>query len=126
VDRVSLKIKSYKDLEVWKKGIDIVDLVYAVTIRFPSSEKFGLASQMRRAAVSIPSNVAEGYARQHRKEYQQFCSVALGSCSELETQTIITQRRSYASSAELNQLEELLDHESRMLMSLIKKLKVLS
>jgi four helix bundle protein len=117
-------IKSYKDLEVWKKGIEIVDAVYRITKKFPSEERFGLIAHMQKTAVSIPSNIAEGYARQHRKEYLQFCSIALGSCSELETQSIIASRQNYIPKADLLFLEQSLDHESRMLMSLIKKLRI--
>ena len=118
-----MKIQSYKELDVWKKGIEIVDLVYAATEKYPNEEKYGLATQMQRAAISIPSNIAEGFARHHTKEYQQFCYIALGSCAELETQLIIALRRNYVS-AELNErLTEHLDHESRMLMNLIKSLR---
>jgi four helix bundle protein len=118
-----MKVQSYKDLEVWKKGIEIADLVYSCTERFPSGERYGLASNMQRAAVSIPSNIAEGFARQYTKEYLQFCRIALGSCAELETQTIISNRRKYMTEALFAQVEELLDHESRMLMNLIKSLQ---
>lgn len=118
-----MKIKSYKELDVWKKGIEIVDLVYEVTNKFPTEERYGLAAHMQRTAVSIPSNVAEGFTRQHTKEYQQFCYIALGSCAELETQLIIAQRRNYLSSEDFAKLEEYFDHESRMLMNLIKSLK---
>lgn len=117
-----MKVKSYKDLEVWKKGIEIVDLVYEITSKFPKEEKYGLAGQMQKAAVSIPSNIAEGFSRQHTKEYQQFCYISLGSCAELNTQTIIAQRRRYMSAEDFKRLEEYLDHESRMLMNLIKNL----
>jgi len=86
-------------------------------------EKFGLASHMQKTAVSIPSNIAEGFARQHTKEYQQFCHVSLGSCAELETQLIIANRRHYISNDSFQKLEEYLDHESRMLMNLIKSLR---
>ena len=64
-----MKITSYKELDVWKKGVEIVDLVYEVTKRFPTEERFGLAAQMQRAAVSIPSNIAEGFARRYTKEF---------------------------------------------------------
>ena len=121
--RESKIIRSYKDLDVWKKGIEIVELVYKATSKFPTDERFGLVSQMQRAAVSIPSNIAEGYARQHTKEYQQFCYIALGSCSELETLLIIVKRRNYISDDIISMLEEYLDHESRMLTNLIKGLK---
>lgn len=119
-----MKIQSYKDLEVWKKGIKIVNLVYDLTRQFPSSERFGLQSQMQRACVSIPSNIAEGFARQHIKEYQQFCYMALGSCAELETQLIIAHGRNYTSQETYHQLAESIDHESRILMNLIKGLTI--
>jgi four helix bundle protein len=118
-----MKIKSYKELDVWKKGIEIVDVVYKMTGKFPKEERYGLTTQMQRAAVSIASNIAEGFARQHTKEYQQFCYIALGSCAELETQLIIAQRRNYVSSEAFSELEDYLDHESRMLMNLIKSLR---
>ena len=117
-----MKIKSYRELDVWKKGIEIVDLVYKVTNKFPREERYGLAAHMQRTAVSIPSNIAEGFSRQHTKEYQQFCYIALGSCAELETQLIIAQRRKYLSNEDFTKLEEYLDHESRMLRNLIKSL----
>lgn len=118
-----MKIKSFKELDVWKKGIEIVDLVYEITNKFPEQERYGLTAHMQRTAISVPSNIAEGFARQHTKEYLQFCYVALGSCAELETQTIIAKRRNYVSGENLHTLEEYLDHESRMLMNLIKRLR---
>ncbi|MBI1992255.1 MAG: four helix bundle protein [Candidatus Omnitrophica bacterium] len=118
-----MRVTSYKELEVWKKGIEIVDLVYALTKRFPTDERYGLAAHMQRTALSIPSNIAEGFARQYTKEYQQFCYIALGSCAELETQGVVAMRRHYMSSQEFAQLEEWINHESRMLMNLIKRLK---
>jgi len=117
-----MKVKDYKELEVWKKGIEIVDFVYEITSKFPKEERYGLAGQMQRAAVSIPSNIAEGFARHHTKEYQQFCYVSLGSCAELETQSIIAHRRKYVSNEDVARLGEQLNHESRMLMNLIKVL----
>jgi len=75
--------KDYKDLTVWQKGIEIVDKIYLITDKFPRYEIYGLTSQMRSAAVSIPSNVAEGFARRHAKEYKHFLYVALGSCAEV-------------------------------------------
>jgi four helix bundle protein len=80
-----VKIKDYKDLKVWQLGIEIVDKIYLVTESFPKDEQYGLISQMRRAAVSIPSNIAEGFVRNYTKEYKQFLYVSLGSCAELET-----------------------------------------
>lgn len=81
---------SFKELIVWQKGVQLTKLIYKVTNELPSSERFGLASQMQRAAVSIPSNIAEGYRRNNRKEYCHFCAMALGSAAELETQLIIS------------------------------------
>ncbi|HLD43818.1 MAG TPA: four helix bundle protein [bacterium] len=118
----AMKIQSYKDLEVWKKGIEIVKTVYELTRRFPKCELFGLISQMQRAAVSIPANVAEGYARQYSKEFSRFCSISLGSCSELETLVIIAKEQRYLTENDFIRISEFLDHESRMLMSLTKKL----
>ncbi|MCX7549355.1 MULTISPECIES: four helix bundle protein [Xanthomarina] len=82
----------HKDLDVWKYAMDLVEVIYAWTHNLPDSEKFGLMSQMRRAAISIPSNIAEGSARKSDKELLQFISIALGSLAELETQVIIAER----------------------------------
>lgn len=86
---------SFKDLEVWKRGIDLVEDIYTLTAKFPSNEQFGLVSQMRRAAVSIPSNIAEGQGRKNAKEFIQFLYIAKGSLAEIETQLIICQRLNY-------------------------------
>jgi four helix bundle protein len=83
------KIRSYKDLLVWQKAMTLVKEVYLLTAKFPADERFGLTAQMRRAAVSVPSNIAEGHARQGSKEYLQFLSHAGGSLAELETQTLL-------------------------------------
>jgi four helix bundle protein len=85
-------IKSYKDLEIWQEGIALVEMTYDLTRTFPKEELYGLTSQMRRAAVSIPTNIAEGYARHHRNEYRQFLYVALGSLAELETLYVLSQQ----------------------------------
>ncbi len=85
----------HKDLEVWKKSMDLVVAIYTLTKQFPDEEKFGLISQMRRAAISIPSNIAEGAARKGNKELIQFLYVAIGSLSEIETQYLIAVRLFY-------------------------------
>lgn len=90
-----MTIQSYRDLRVWQKAMELVDRLYEVTEAFPSCERFGLTSQLRRAGVSVPSNIAEGHARSHRKEYLQHLSVAIGSLAEIETQLMIAQRRRY-------------------------------
>jgi four helix bundle protein len=82
----------HKDLDVWKKGMELVERVYSMSRAFPDAERFGLTSQLRRAAVSIPSNIAEGAARKSDKELLQFLSIAIGSLAELETQYLIAIR----------------------------------
>jgi four helix bundle protein len=115
-------VRDYKELKVWQKGIDIVDKVYKLCEKFPKEELYGLTSQMRKASVSIPSNIAEGFMRGHTNEYRQFLRVSMGSCAELDTQAIIANRRNYITKQELDELAEDLNHESRMLMNLIKTL----
>jgi four helix bundle protein len=85
-----MKIKSYKDLNIWKRSIRLVEEIYKITKNFPKEEIYGLTSQLRRSAVSIPSNTAEGFTRFHNKEYRQFLYISLGSCAELTTQVIIS------------------------------------
>ncbi len=117
-----MKVKDYKDLKIWQKGIDIADKIYSVTETFPRSELYCLYSQMRKASVSIPSNIAEGFVRHHSKEYKQFLYISLGSCSELETQLIIANKRNYITKKKLEELSEDINHESRMIVSLINKI----
>lgn len=116
------EIKSYKDLRIWRLGIDIVKAVYLVTRNFPKSETYGLASQMRRAAISIPSNIAEGHNRYHRKEFSQFLNIALGSCGELETQTLIAKELGFINENDFDSLENLLDNEGKQIRALIAKM----
>jgi four helix bundle protein len=89
------KVKTHKDLDAWQKSIELVKNVYELTKSFPQSELYGLSSQIRRAAVSIPSNIAEGAARQTTKEFIRFLYVAQGSLSELETQVIVSESLLY-------------------------------
>jgi four helix bundle protein len=117
----NMNVKDYKQLRVWQRGIEIVDKVYALTDKFPREELYGLTAQMRKASVSIPSNVAEGFVRGHPKEYRYFLYISLGSCAELDTQSIIANRRRYITEDELRVLAEDLDHEARMLTSLINR-----
>ncbi|HZK11023.1 MAG TPA: four helix bundle protein [Atribacterota bacterium] len=116
------KIKSFKDLKNWQKGIEIVSDTYILTKNFPKEELFSLTSQLRRSAISIPSNIAEGFKRFHNKEYKQFLFIALGSCAELETQIIIAKELKYINENEEAKLVEKLDHVCRMTSNLIKKL----
>jgi four helix bundle protein len=117
------KIKSFRDLDVWKLGMEIVLDTYDITKLFPKEEVYGLVSQMRRAAVSIASNIAEGFNRYHNKEYKQFLFIALGSCAELETQIEVSGSLGYISPVQRDKMIEKLDHEGRMLKNLIKCLK---
>ena len=117
-----VRIQSFKDLEIWKRGIDLTEAVYEVTKSFPKEEIYGLASQMRRAAVSIPSNIAEGFGRFHNKEYKQYLHISLGSCAELITQFVIAERLKYINKNTSNKLSTEADEISKMVMSLIKKL----
>lgn len=114
---------SYKDLVVWQKSMDLVELVYAVSKSLPREEKFSLTDQMRRAAVSIPSNIAEGKTRDSVKEYLHFLSIARGSASELNTQLLICKRLDYLNETEAEQTITLCEEVGRMLYGLMQKLK---
>ena len=116
------KIKSYRDLDIWRKGIELVKDIYAFTDTFPKQEMYGLVIQMRRSAVSIPSNASEGFRRFHNKEYKQFLYIALGSCAELETQITIAKELKYIDENVEALLLDKIDHICRMTSNLIKKL----
>jgi len=122
VKKVSGKIKSFMDLKIWQKGIYLVEQVYAVSRNFPKEEMYGLKSQLRRSAVSIPSNIAEGFARLHNREYRNFLYISLGSCAELTTQIIIASRLKYIDKTKADTLLNEIEEISKMTMSLIKKL----
>lgn len=104
---------NHKDLEVWKKSMDLVEIVYRLTDDFPDSEKFGLTNQIRRAVVSIPSNIAEGSGRKSDKELIQFIHIALGSLAEVETHYLISLRLKYSVKNEI--LEEELISVNKLL-----------
>ena len=111
---------NHKDLMVWQLSVDLSVAVYRATRSFPSEEKFGLVSQMRRAAVSIPSNIAEGAARSSRKEFQQFLSIAGGSASELSTQLIISNRAGLLGRQAAEDLDKQLEQVTRLLHGLAR------
>jgi four helix bundle protein len=115
-------IKRFNDLKIWQKGIEIVTDIYRLTKKIPKEELYGLTSQIRRSAISIPSNIAEGFRRHHNKEYMQFLYIALGSCAELETQISIAKILKYINEDEEKEMIEKLDHICRMTSNLIKKL----
>ena len=114
--------RSYKDLVVWQKGIALAKIVYRLTQRFPSEEKFGIIAQMRRAAVSVPSNIAEGQARHTTGEFIQFLSHAEGSVAELDTQLILSIELKFCTSAGAASAFELIAELRRMLNVLRRKL----
>ena len=115
--------ESYRDLRVWQKAMDLVIEVYRVTAQFPSDERFGLTSQMRRAAVSIPSNIAEGHGRQSTREFANFLWIANGSLMELETQVMIAERLSLSPREQADKLRDSLSDGSRMLAGLRNSLR---
>lgn len=117
------QIKNFRELQVWQKGIEIVKNIYETTKKFPKDETYGLMSQMRRCSVSIPSNIAEGFKRQYSKEFKQFLHISLGSGAELETQLIISQELGYVKEDEIIIIMGKLDHLSKMIYALMKKLK---
>ncbi|UCG28439.1 MAG: four helix bundle protein [Bacteroidales bacterium] len=113
----SSKFYSHKDLEVWKRAIQLIKKIYQESAKFPKEELYGLTIQIRRSAVSIPSNIAEGAARQTIKEFIHFLYIALGSIAELETQLIVAQELDFINSEDLlNELSEI----RKMLIGLIK------
>jgi four helix bundle protein len=113
------KVKTHKDLIVWQKAMDFVEEIYKLTDIMPKTELYGLTSQIRRSAISIPSNIAEGAARNHNKEFIQFLYVALGSVSELETQLLLAERLEFIPEAPIKSLSEI----KRLLLGLIKAKK---
>jgi four helix bundle protein len=115
-------IRSYKDLIVWQRGMDLVEAAYLITKKLPTSERWGLTSQMRRAAVSVPSNIAEGYGRQATGDYRHHLSIARASLLELETHVLVCRRLGYFTDPESNPLLREIDDISKMLASLIAKL----
>jgi len=117
------RIKSFKQLNIWQKGIEEVKYVYEITKNFPRYELYGLTSQIRRAAVSIPSNIAEGFKRSHSNEYRQFLHIALGSAAELETLLIIAKELGYMENNQLENILEKIQNISKMISSLLNKLK---
>ena len=117
-------LKSYRDLLVWQKAMELTIEIYRFSSDFPKSEVYGLTSQLRRAGVSVPSNIAEGYGRGSRKEYVQFLCISQGSLKELETQVILAQRLNYESKAAAEGLLGLSEEVGRMLGALIRSLRI--
>ena len=118
-----MQIRSYKDLQVWQRGMDLTTLVYRLSARLPSDERFGLVSQMRRAAVSVPANIAEGHQRSSTKDYLRFLSIAVGSLAELETLIELTSRLYSNQATSIEELVGQADELGKMLRSLQQRLE---
>lgn len=117
---------SFRDLVAWQRSIDLSIAVYALTLNFPESEKFGLSSQMRRAAVSVASNVAEGYGRSSTGEYLQFLGHARGSNSELETQLVIAKALSFGRESEIERTQKICDECGRLIGAIMRAVRAKS
>jgi four helix bundle protein len=117
------EVRNYQDLVVWQKAMDLVEHVYKLTRRFPKEEMYGLTSQVRRAAVSIPSNIAEGHARKSRAEYLNFLSITQGSRAEVETQLLIAKRLGYLTPEELAPVLTVLNEINRMISTISRRLR---
>ena len=116
-------LQSYRELLVWQKAMDLATMVYHLTDPFPKREIYGLAAQLRRASVSVPSNIAEGYGRGSRREYLQFLTIAQGSLKELETQVLLAERLAYATAAQASSVLSEAEAVGKMLGGLIRSLK---
>jgi len=119
------EVKSYKDLLIWQKGIELTEKVYQLVKSFPNEELYALTSQIKRCTISIPSNIAEGYGRKSTKNYIQFLRISRGSLFELETQLIIANKLNYITDKEISDtIFNLIAEEGKMLNSFIKKLDI--
>ncbi len=117
------KITSYQDLRVWQEAMDLVEAIYQMTEQMPTAEKYGMTQQMRRAAVSIPANIAEGHGSSHRKVYLNHLSIAKGSLMELETYLILTRRLKLLKGENVQTIPNRLQRVGRQLSGLIRALK---
>ncbi len=118
-----MEIHSYQDLIVWQKSIDLVVAVYDLTDQFPKSEIYGITSQMRRAAVSIPSSIAEGRRRSSTKDYRHFLTISFGSGSELETQIVICKRLKFGKGLNYTTVDQLLNEVMKMLNTMVYNMR---
>lgn len=119
-------MRNFRNLQIWQQGIEIVKEVYKLSEQLPSNEKFGLVSQITRAAVSIPSNIAEGASRNSEVEFKRFLEISMGSLFELETQLIIIKELDLINKENLDNLFSMLDVEAKMINGFINKLKAKS
>jgi four helix bundle protein len=117
------EIRDFKDLMIWQKGMDIAKKCYFLTKHFPADERHGMIQQIRRASSSIPANIAEGYGRSSVGDYKRFLNIAQGSVNELETHLILSARVRLCTEKEIESIIDSLKEESKMIISLIDKLK---
>jgi len=116
-------MRDFRKLDIWKNGIDIVKMIYALSDQLPKEERFGLRSQITRAAVSIPSNIAEGCSRNSEIEFKRYLEIAIGSLFEVETQLIICNELNFVSEDEIEDILGFLKKEAKMINSLINRIK---
>jgi len=116
-------VRTFRDLIAWQKGVELTQVVYRVTTAFPAGERFGLVSQMRRASVSVPANVAEGYGRGRRAEYIRYVEIARGSLFELQTHAEVARRQGWMTDAALAEFVSLAEEVDRVLSGLLRALK---
>ena len=116
-------MKTHKDLDVWKKSLDLVDIIYETQVFLPKTEQYGISSQMTRSAISIPSNIAEGCGRNSNKELLQFLNIARGSLAELETQVLICKRRKWISENQYSEINTLMESIGKMLSKFVSSLR---
>jgi four helix bundle protein len=121
-NKMASEVKNYRDLIIWQKGVELAKIVYTLTRKFPNYETYGLADQLRRSAVSVPSNIAEGQARQHTGEFRQFLHTALGSAAEVDTQIVIAFELGYITEQEAKEIEQRIVEIRKMTYSLINHL----
>lgn len=119
-------MRNYRELEIWKNGIIIVEKIYEISAKLPIDERFGLRSQIKRASVSIPSNIAEGCSRNSEIEFKRFLEMAMGSLFEVETQITICERLGFFERSDVNDILQLLNTEAKMINSLISKIKTVN
>ncbi|MFH1921143.1 MAG: four helix bundle protein [Planctomycetota bacterium] len=122
-EELMMAVKDYRELIVWQKAVDLVEAVYRASASFPKEEVYGLTSQIRRAAVSVPSNIAEGQARNTTADFLHFLSIARGSLKEVETQVIIARRLGYIDAQKESELTNLTEEVSRLISGLTNSLK---
>jgi four helix bundle protein len=120
---VDKKVSTYKDLIVWQKSIALVTTVYSLTKTFPADEKFGIVSQINRAVVSVPTNIAEGWGRESSKNYIQFLRISRGSLMEVETLILISKNLNYLSEQDYSEINKQIDEVGKILQGLIKSIQ---